>query len=130
MNALDNELIDKASFSYGDIRGQDRWEEFTVTASLTIVGTPTYLGRYRFVGKSCQFQISAIASTSIASTAGTHYFVLPATAKGIGGFATMTNDTTNIAVGIAHIDVATSRCYLPTLGASADLFTVAGYYEI
>lgn len=131
MNALDDEFIDKLSFSYRDIRGRDSWDTFTVTASLTLVGAATYLGRYRFVGKLCEFQISAVAATSIAATAGTHYFDLPVTAeaKSIGGVATMTDNTTNIAVGVCHIDVATSRCYVPTLLASGDTFTICGSFE-
>lgn len=129
MNALDDEFIDKVSFAYRDIRGQDRWETFTVTASLTLVGAATYLGRYRFVGKLCEFQISAVAATSIAATAGTHYFDLPVTAAGIVGVATMTDNTTNIAVGVCHIDVSTSRCYVPTLVASGDTFTICGSFE-
>lgn len=130
MNYLDNVEVDQKAFAWRDLLGIDRWESFTVSASLTVVGTPTYTGRYRIVGRQCFFQISAVASTSIASTAGTHYFALPIAAQGIGGAATMTDDTTNIAVGICHIDVATSRCYLPTQGASGDRFTVAGWYEI
>jgi hypothetical protein len=42
----------------------------------------------------------------------------------------MTNDTTNIAVGVCHIDHATSRCYLPAQAASGNTFTLAGWYEI
>lgn len=121
---------DPTCFAVRDLAGQDRWDSFTVSASLTVVGSPTYIGRSRVVGKQCFFQISAVSSTSIASTAGTHYFTLPITAKGIGGAATMTNDTTNIAVGVCHIDVANSRCYLPALAASADTFNVVGWYEI
>ncbi len=124
------DYADTASFSWRDLLGIDRWESFSVSASLTVIGTPTYVGRYRFVGKQCFFQISIVASTSIASTAGTHYISLPTAAKGLGGVATMTNDTTNIAVGVCHIDVTTSRCYLPTLIASADTFTVSGWHEI
>lgn len=128
MATLDN--VDERSFAYRDLLSIDRWEAFTVTASLTIVGTPTYVGRYRVVGRQCFFQISAVASTSIATTAGTHYFALPIAAKGIGGVSTMTNDTTNIAVGTCHIDVATSRCYVPTQAASGNTFTVAGWFEV
>lgn len=124
------DLLDEQSFSYRDIIGVDRWESFTVTASLTLIGAATYVGRYRIVGKQCFFQISAVAATSIATTAGTSYFALPITAKGIGGVATMTNDTTNIAVGVCHIDVANSRVYPPTLIASGNTFTVNGWYEI
>jgi hypothetical protein len=122
--------VDPASFAYKDLTSQDRWESFTVAVSLTVVGTPTYTGRYRIVGKQCFFQVSLVSSTSIATTAGTHYVTLPITAKGIGGMATMTNDTTNIAVGVCHIDVSDSRCYLPSQVASGNTFTVAGWFEI
>lgn len=121
----------ESGFAARDLRGVDRWETFTVTATVTLVGTLTAVGRYRVVGRSCQFQVSLIAATSIATTAGTSFIVLPiAAVTGIAGMAVMTNDTSNIAVGIAHIDVATSRCYLPSQGASGDLFNVAGWYEI
>ena len=46
------------------------------------------------------------------------------------GIATMTNDTTNIAVGTCHIDVSTSRCYLPTQAASGNTFNIFGSYEV
>lgn len=130
MNALDDIPLDQNCFSYRDIVGKDRWEAFTPSASLTVVGTPTYTGRYRILGKSVQFQISAVSTTSIASTAGTSYFALPVTAKGLSGMAQMSNDTTNIAVGLCHIDVSTSRCYLPSQVASGNTFTVCGWYEI
>ena len=132
MNALgDLQNVNLAGFAYRDLRGQDRWESFTVTGVLTVVGDPTYLGRYRIVGAQCFFQISAVAATSIATTAGTSYFDLPrAAAVGIGGVATMTDNTTNIAIGVCHIDVENSRCYLPTIAiASADTFTVCGWFE-
>ena len=129
MNLFDDADIDTKGFAYRDMLGLDRWDPFTVTVSLVVVGTPTYTGRFRFVGKQCFFQVSLVASTSIASTAGTHYVTLPTAAKGLGGLATMTNDTTNIAVGVCHIDVATGRCYLPAQVASADTFKVCGWYE-
>lgn len=130
MNVFDDANIDKKSFAYRDLLGLDRWDSFVVSASLTVVGTPTYVGRYRIVGKQCFFEISAVASTSIASTAGTHYFLLPTAAKGLAGVATMTNATTKIAVGVCHIDVPTSRCYVPAQAASGNTFLVAGWFEI
>jgi hypothetical protein len=51
-------------------------------------------------------------------------------AKGISGMGVMTNDTSNIAVGVCHIDVATSRCYLPSQVASGNTFKLCGWYEI
>lgn len=122
--------VDTKCFSWLDLLGIDRWEAFVVAVSLTVVGTPTYTGRYRVVGKQCFFQVSLVSSVSIASTAGTHYVTLPMAAKGLGGSATMTNDSTNIAVGVCHVDVATGRCYLPSQSASADTFTVCGWFEI
>jgi hypothetical protein len=130
LNALDDVLIDPASFAYRDLLGIDRWESFTVTASITLVGDATYSGRYRFVGRQCFFQISAVASTSIETTAGTSYFNLPIAAKGIGGVANMTNASTNVAVGVCVIDVANSRVYPPTQAASADTFHIVGWFEI
>lgn len=129
-NLFDDAAIDTKGFAYRDMLGLDRWDSFTVSVSLTVVGTPTYTGRYRIVGRQCFFQVKLVSSTSIASAAGTNYVALPIGAKGLGGQAAMTDDTTNIAVGIAHIDVATSRCYLPAQAASGDTFTVAGWYEI
>lgn len=130
MNEFDGLAIDRTSFAYRDLLSQDLWSSFTVTVSLTVVGTPTYTGRYRIVGAQCFFQVTLVATTSIASTAGTHYVDLPIAAAGLAGVATMTNGTTNIAVGVCHVDVATSRCYTPTQAASADTFTVCGNYEI
>jgi hypothetical protein len=129
-NDFDDMPVDRRSFAYRDLLSQDRWESFTVSASLTVVGTPTYSGRFRVVGRQCFFQVSAVSTTSIATTAGTSYFALPMTANGIGGVATMTNDTTNIAVGVCHVDVSTSRVYPPTQVASGNTFVVAGWYEV
>lgn len=123
-------IQDETSFTARDLAGRDRWEPFAVTASLTVVGTPSYTGRRRVVGKQCFFQISAISTTSIESTAGTSYFALPIAAKGVGGVATMTNATTKIDVGVCHVDVATSRVYLPVQAASGEAFTVCGWFEI
>ena len=44
--------------------------------------------------------------------------------------ATISNDTTNVATGVCHIDTTTSRCYLPTIVASGNTFTISGWYEI
>lgn len=131
MNELAQIVPNQKGFAYRDLLDVDQWETgWTVSASLTVVGTPTYTGRYRIVGRQCYFQISAVSSTSIATTAGTSYFTLPITAKGIGGVATMTNDTSDIAVGVCHIDVSTSRCYVPSQVASGHTFKVCGWYEI
>lgn len=121
---------DVQSFVYRDSMGQDRWDAFTVSTNLTVVGTLTAKGRARTVGRCCEFQVSLVADTSIASTAGTTYLTLPIEAVGLAGHAAMTNDTTGVAVGLAVIQVSTSRCFLPTQAASANTFKVYGVYEI
>lgn len=131
MNPLANLSPDTKSFAWRDLNSQDLWVSFTPAfTSLTLVGALTAIGRYRIVGASVQFQVNLVAVTSIASTAGTTYLALPIAAKGVAGVSTMTNDTTNIAVGVCHVDTTTSRCYLPAQVASGNTFTIAGWYEI
>ncbi len=131
MDSLNNITIDTNSFTYKDLQAQDQWIAFTpVFGSITLVGAATYVGRLRLIGKMCQFQVTLVAATSIATTAGTDYMTLPRTAKGLTGLAVMTNDTTNIAVGLCHIDVTTSRCYMPTQVASGNTFNIYGSFEV
>lgn len=128
---LNEHTLDKKSFAFRDIVGQDRWESFTPTfTSLTVVGDTTYSGRYRLVGRSCFFQVQFSAATSVESTAGTTYLTLPVASKGLAGESTMTNKTTNVAVGVGVIDVTNSRCYPPSQTASGNTFLLAGWYEI
>ena|SRR3990167_6155609 len=130
-NEFDDKFIDKDSFSWRDLQGLEGWAAFTPEfGSLTVIGATSYSGRYRVLGKQCEFQVQFSAATSIASAAGTDYLTLPIAAAGLSGIATMTNNTTNVAVGVCHIDVATSRCYLPAQVASGNVFTLCGSYEI
>ena len=132
MNPLDDLVIDYRSFSFKDIQAQDRWEiSWTpVFTSLTVIGATSYSGRFRIIGKSCEFQVKFSAATSVASTAGTTYLALPLTALGYAGFGVMTNDTTNIAVGLCHLKVSTSRLYLPSQVASGNVFNLFGKFEV
>lgn len=128
---MDLKGADETSFAFRDLSGLDHWKSFTPAfGSLTVVGATSYTGRYRVVGRECQFQVRASAATSIESAAGTDYLTLPIAARGIAGMAVMTDDTDDIAVGLCHIDTATSRCYLPTQAASGNVFTICGSYEI
>lgn len=129
MNQLDNLQLDPSSFAWRDLLGMDVWVPFTpVFGSLTVVGETSYTGRLRFVGKQCFFQVQFSAATSIASAV-TDYLNLPATAKGLAGSAIMSNNTANTAVGVCHVDVATSRCYLPAQVASSSVFLLSGWFE-
>lgn len=134
MNA---ELVNIDGFADRDLRGLDRWQyrteadvPYTTVFSTTNVGTPTYKLRWRLVGKQCFFQASIDSSTSIATTAGASYMVLPVTAAGITGMAVMSDAATGIAIGTCHINVTLSRCYLPTQGASANEMHITGWYEV
>lgn len=129
-NDFDFLTIDKTSFAYRDLLSVDKWESFTpVFGSLTVVGTPSYTGRLRKSGKLFQLQVKFSATTSIASTAGTDYLTSPVTIAGLTGMGVMTNDTTNIAVGLCHVDVTTSRIYLPTQAASGNTFNLFAEFE-
>ena len=126
------DTADVESFAWLNMLGVDRWYTFTpVFTSLTLVGAATYVGRYRPVGRKIEFQVTLLAATSIASTAGTTYMALPVTpAKGIAGQGSMTNDTTNVAVGLCQINVTNARCYLPAQIASGNTFHLYGEYEV
>ena len=129
MNDLDDIQLAKQSFSYRDIIGQDKWEQWTPTYSFATATGLAVTGRLRVVGRQCFFQVKS-TGTSLATTAGTSYIDLPITAAGLGGVGTMSNDTANTSVGVGHVDVATSRFYPPTQNASANDFTFAGWFEI
>lgn len=127
----DDPLLDPSSFAYQDLIGRAKGYSFTpVFTSLTVVGSPTYAGRWHRMGRLIFFQASFLASTSVASAAGTTYITLPVSAAGTAGMATMTNRTANTVVGGAVIDTTNSRCYLPAQAASGNTFNVAGWYEV
>ena len=129
MNDLDDIILDKRSFAYREIIGQDKWETWTVTYSFVTATSLTVVGRFHTIGKQCFFQVKS-SGTSLETTAGTSYIDLPITAAGYGGSGTMMNDTSNVAVGVGHIDVATNRFFPPSQGPSANNFIFAGWYEI
>mgnify|MGYP003387897138 CR=1 FL=1 len=125
------DIVNVGGFADRDLKGQDQWVAFTpLFGSLTVIGATTYLGRMRIVGKSVECQVSFKAATSIASVAGTDYLTLPITAQGYAGIGVMTHDTSDVAGGRCHLDVTTSRLYLPTQVASANTFTLYFTYEI
>jgi len=121
--------ISLQSFSARDLQGIDKWTAWTPTYSFTTATSLTVTGRFRVVGRQCFFQVKS-TGTSLATTAGTDYIALPLTAAGLGGAGVMTNDTTNVAVGTGHIDVANSRFYPPTQAASGNDFIFAGWFEV
>lgn len=129
MNPFDDKFIAEESFSYLDLLGQDKWTAWTVSYSFATATSLTVVGRYKVVGKMCFWQVQS-SGTSLATTAGTSYIDLPVAAKGYGGMGVMSNDTANTAVGVGHVDVANSRFYPPTQGASANTFIFSGFHEV
>lgn len=128
-NYFNNVSIDEKSFALRDLLGIDLWDSFTVSTNVSTVGAPLFVGRYRFVGRECQFQAQLSAGTSIATTTGIHFFNLPVAAKGLAGEAVMTNTSTNVGSACA-VNVSTGRVYLPTQTPTAGVLAVAGRYEI
>ena len=109
------------------------WETWTPTRTgFTDVGSPTVTARYCLVGKVCKFQIKVVPGTTVATVAGTSYVSLPVTvgASALAGEGSMMNITTLIAIGTCAMDIANSRCYLPTQGATANTLTIFGSYEV
>jgi len=129
VNELDNLTLNKSGFAYQNLLAQDRWETWTPTYVFTTASGLTVTGRFKVLGKQCFWQIKS-TGTSLATTAGTDYIDLPIAAQGLAGVGEMSNDTTNISVGVGHVDVATSRFYTPTQGASSNDFTFAGWHEV
>ena len=119
-------------WAYANLVGQDRWETSWTPARTgwTDVGTPTVTGRFRIVGRKCEFQQRVVPGTTVATTAGTSYTNLPVAATGLAGSVTMFNATTNVAVGVGGIDVTNSRCYVPTQAASGNTFLISGWIEV
>lgn len=96
--------------------------------NLTVVGTPTYTGRYTRIGKIVHFVVTITATTSTASTAGSTYLNnLPIAAA----YASVCVACENTVVdrGNGYID-ASNKVYLPTWAASAYVITVSGWYEV
>ena len=129
-NFFDEKQIAEDSFAYADLMGQPRWRtDWTVAYSFATATSLTVVGRFVVVGRLCFWQVKS-SGTSLATTSGASYIDLPVAAKGYGGMGIMSNDTGNTPVGIGHIDVANSRFYPPTQGASGDTFIFAFWFEV
>lgn len=120
----------------GDINGSTNftgWSSWTPTRTGWVdVGSPTVTARYCQIRNVVYIQIKIVPSTTTATTAGTSYINLPVAcgASSIGGDGTLQNDTTFIAIGNCVFDIANSRCYLPTQGATANTLAIAAWYEV
>ena len=128
---MEGEIVNQQGFSARDLVGRDRWEVWTpARTGWTDVGSPTVTGRFRIVGKSCEFQVRVVPGTTCATVAGTSYIALPVLASGIAGVVTMSNATTNVGIGVGAVDITNSRAYVPAQAATANTLHVFGRYEI
>jgi len=108
----------------------DYYEEGTYTptaTSFTVVGTPTYAGRYTKIGRLVTVTISCTSTTSIASTANTSYLSLPfaSSIASSGSWTCTSSSSTGISNGVGYVE--NSRCYPPTWAANAAVYVSFSY---
>jgi hypothetical protein len=107
------------------------YEEGTWTptfTNLTVVGTPTYTGKYTKVGRLVTFTLRIQSTTSTTSAAGGTFFNQPFVQFSNRGTITAAdgNATASYGVGLIADD---GNCYLPTWSAVADVI-VSGFYYV
>jgi hypothetical protein len=108
----------------------DDYEEGTwtpVPTSLTVVGTPTYGGQYTKIGNLVTIKLTASATTSLASTAGTTFFA------GLPYFNTVSScpfsnisTTANIGVGASYS--VNINCPTFSSGANQTVVSTFSYF--
>lgn len=132
MNQFDDIPLAEQSFAWADLTGRDKWQTTwtPVDTGWTKVGTATFTGRFKVVGKQCIFQVKVAPGTTVATVAGTSYIACAIAAAGLAGDVKMFNATTNVGVGIGGIDVANSRIHVPTIAATGNTLTIDGWHEI
>lgn len=101
--------------------------DFTPTATgITVVGTPTYTGRFNRSGNRVFCTIHAVSTTSIATTYGASYFTgLP--------YNVLLDDAVVTAYSSASlattlVQASTKRAYLPTIGATGEIVSMSFSY--
>lgn len=125
-----NTAISIFRISYGsppDFPGGLNWAPNIV--ALTVVGTPTYLGRFKIADHVLHFWISLSATTSIASSAGSSQCDnLPV----VGSYPNncYTSHSGAVGMGVGLVDPAFRKAYFPTWAASGFTFYTTGWYEI
>ena len=115
-----------------DANTLDDYEEGTWTpswTSLTVVGTPTYTGKYIKVGRMVFCQLSIVSTTSTASVANTTFFTgLPFTmtsSDGNNSTITAVNNTNLTSYGVGLVNSGLG--YTPTWSASSNIVISFSY---
>jgi hypothetical protein len=98
--------------------------------NLTVVGTPTYVGRYTKIGRQVFIHLTVKASTSTASTANSTYFSgLPFTVA-LGSTVSAVGNASISNLGVGLID-SSSVIYTPTWTSGANqTITLSGFYYV
>ena len=99
---------------------------------LTVVGAPTYTGRYTRIGRLVFFtvEIAAGGANTTASTAGTTFVNnLPLTSAQRGALVAV-NENTVVSFGVGLVALAATNAFTPTWAATNANILVSGWYEI
>ena len=110
---------------YSNIENPFGWPDtfaFTISpTNLTVVGTPTYTGKFRADGF---VTITLVATTSIASTGGSTYVNSP---FNIMASSILASGFYNTAPGNSFAYDADDNIYLPTFAANGNMFAISGF---
>ena len=125
--------ITATSIKFGSGTVLDAYEEGTWTPSptnLTVVGTPTYTGKYTRIGRQIFIQFTVKSTTSTASTANSTYFSgLPFTVA-FGSTVSAVGNASVSNLGIGLID-GSNVIYTPTWTSGANqTITLSGFYYV
>jgi hypothetical protein len=96
-----------------------------VATSLTIVGTPTYVGTFERIGDFVSFTIRVTSTTSTAATAGATSFSTP-TSTVVAGTCVAASNVTALGFGTGLVN--SNVIYVPTWAASADVVITGQYF--
>jgi hypothetical protein len=108
----------------------DDYEEGTftpTTANFTIVGTATFSGSYTKIGDRVLFEVNVVATTTIAGTESSSYFILPFT-PAVVGTGSVSNQN-GPSYGNGPINTA-GYFFSPTFGATNQTVIFSGQIQV
>ena len=101
-----------------------------VPTSLTVVGTPTYTGKWTRIGRQVFIHLTVKSTTSTASTANTTYFSGLPYAVGLGSTMSAVNNATVTSLGVGLIDTS-NVIYTPSWTSGANqTISLSGFYYV
>lgn len=99
---------------------------------LTVVGSPTYTGRYTRTGNIVKWQAVIVAGGAITtqSVAGITFINNLPFISAAGDTLTAADATNVLGIGIGFINGGTDDAYTPAWGPTNDTIVISGWYEI